>query len=82
MAKKAGKRGAARKAATVRPPARRPPAQNKKEKIEDAFEASLLAHGQAAPRQADGTLPPGATHEITVGENSGKKIVRRRFSIL
>ena len=80
MAKKPGKRRAARKPAAARAKARKSPARNKKEK--DAFEASLMVHGQAAPRQADGTLPPGATHEITVGENGEKKIVRRRFSIL
>ena len=80
MAKKAGKRRAARKPAAARPKPRKPPAHNRKQ--EEAFEKSLLAHDQAAPRQADGTLPPGATHEITVGENGEKKIVRRRFSIL
>ena len=70
MAKKAAK-----------PKAKKSPARNRKEE-KDPFEESLLAHGQAAPRQADGTLPPGATHEITIGENGEKKIVRRRFSIL
>ena len=80
MAKKGGKRRAARKPGTGRAKARKPPARKKKE--EGAFEESLLAHGQAAPRKAGGTLPPGATHEITVRENGEKKIVRRRFSIL
>ena len=80
MAKTGGKRRAARKPAAARAKARKSPARSRKEK--GAFEASLLAHGQAAPRQADGTLPPGTTHEITVGENGAKKIGRRRFSIL
>ena len=77
MAKKSAKRSAPKKPS--KPKARRAPAATKEK---DAFEDSLLAHGQAARRRADGTLPPGATHEITVGENGETKIVRRRFSIL
>ena len=82
MAKKAAKRRAARKPAAARPKAKTAPAAKATQKDEDAFADSLLAHGQAAKRRPDGTLPPGATHEITVGENGEKKIVRRRFSIL
>ena len=77
MAKKSTKRSA-RKPAAARPKSRKAPAARKKD--QDAFEESLLAHGQAAKPNADGTLPPGATHEITVAENGTKKIVRRRFS--
>ena len=82
MAKKAAKRRAARKPAAARPKAKTAPAAKATQKDEDAFADSLLAHGQAAKRRPDGTLPPGATHEITVAENGEKKIVRRRFSIL
>ena len=82
MAKKAAKRRAARKPAAAGPKAIKAPAAHTKKKDEDAFADSLLAHGQAAKRRPDGTLPPGATHEVTVAENGEKKIVRRRFSIL
>jgi len=78
MAKKPPKRRSARKPA-ARAKARK---TSGAKKAEQAFEESLLAHGQAAKRRPDGTLPPGATHEITVAENGEKKIVRRRFSIL
>lgn len=44
-----------------------------------AFEAGLLARGEAAELREDGTLPPGATHEIVHDEN-GQHLVRRRFS--
>ena len=79
MTKKATKRRAARKPA---PRPKAPKARPAGKKEEDAFAESLLAHGQAAKRKADGTLPRGATHEITVTKNGEKKIVRRRFSIL
>ena len=82
MAKKAAKRRAARKPAAARPKAKKAPVAHTKKTDEDAFADSLLAHGQAAKRRPDGTLPPGATHEVTVAENGEKKIVRRRFSIL
>ena len=81
MSKKTPKGRAARKPAAG-PKATKARSAAKAKKDEDAFAESLLAHGQAAKRQADGTLPPGATHEITVAENGEKKIVRRRFSIL
>jgi hypothetical protein len=44
-----------------------------------AFEAGLVARGEAAELREDGTLPPGATHEIVHDEN-GQHLVRRRFS--
>ena len=78
MAKKSPKRRSARKPA-ARPKSGKATAAKK---AEEAFAESLEAHGQAAKRRPDGTLPPGATHEITVAENGEKKIVRRRFSIL
>ena len=49
---------------------------------EAAFVESLLANGQAARRRPDGSLPPGATHELIEDENGDKRVVRRRFSAL
>lgn len=46
-----------------------------------AFIKNLVANGQAAKARADGSLPPGATHEIVGETPSGLPIVkRRRFS--
>lgn len=47
-----------------------------------AFVKSLLAHGQAAPLGADGKLPTGATHELTVDASGKLTIVRKRFSAI
>jgi hypothetical protein len=47
---------------------------------EDAYTRSLLAHGQAARPDADGRLPPGATHEIVEEAGGRLRAVRRRFS--
>ena len=49
---------------------------------EAAFVESLIANGQAAKRRPDGSLPPGATHELIEDENGEKRVVRRRFSAL
>ena len=49
---------------------------------EKAYVASLIANGQAAKRRADGTLPPGATHELIEDEHGVVRAVRRRFSSL
>jgi hypothetical protein len=49
---------------------------------EAAFVESLIANGQAAKRRPDGTLPPGATHELIEDENGERRVVRRRFSAL
>lgn len=43
-----------------------------------AFIKSVLANGQAAKPLPDGTLPPGATHEIIGETPSGLPILRRR----
>ncbi len=48
-------------------------------KAEAAFVAGVLARGEAAEPAEDGTLPPGATHEIVRDEN-GEHVVRKRFS--
>jgi hypothetical protein len=42
------------------------------------FVKGLVATGQAARPLPDGTLPPGATHEIIGETPSGLPIVRRR----
>jgi hypothetical protein len=47
---------------------------------EKAYVESLIANGQAAKRLPDGTLPPGATHELVEDENGVVRAVRRRFS--
>ena len=46
-----------------------------------AYIKGLVANGQAAKARPDGTLPPGATHEIVGQGAAGLPIVkRRRFS--
>jgi hypothetical protein len=47
---------------------------------EAAYIASLVAHGQAAPAGPDGKLPPGATHELSIGPDRKLKVTRKRFS--
>jgi hypothetical protein len=48
----------------------------------ERFAEGLLARGEAAEADADGELPPGATHEIVGYTKDGKpKLRRRRFSI-
>jgi hypothetical protein len=42
------------------------------------FVQTLVANGQAARANADGTLPPGVTHEIVGETPGGVPIVRRR----
>jgi hypothetical protein len=49
---------------------------------EAAFVESLIANGQAAKPRSDGSLPPGATHELIEDKNGNKRVVRRRFSAL
>lgn len=43
-----------------------------------AFVKGLVARGQAAVPNKDGSLPPGATHEIVGKTETGLPIVRRR----
>jgi hypothetical protein len=43
-----------------------------------AFIKGLVANGQAAKPLPDGSLPPGATHEIIGETASGLPIVKRR----
>jgi hypothetical protein len=42
------------------------------------FVQTLVANGQAARANADGSLPPGVTHEIVGETATGVPIVRRR----
>jgi len=49
---------------------------------EEAFTRSLIAHGQAARARPDGTLPPGATHELVEDEHGRLRAVRRGFSAI
>ena len=42
------------------------------------FVKSLVARGEAAKVNADGSLPPGATHEIVGVTKEGLPILRRR----
>ncbi|HKM73091.1 MAG TPA: hypothetical protein VJX94_24015 [Stellaceae bacterium] len=48
---------------------------------QEAFERGIIERGEAAVADAKGKLPPGATHEITGHDASGRPILkRRRFS--
>ncbi len=49
---------------------------------EDAFTRSLITHGQAAKARPDGSLPPGATHELVEDEHGKLRAVRRKFSAI
>jgi hypothetical protein len=42
------------------------------------FVRTLVANGQAARANADGSLPPGVTHEIVGETSTGLPILRRR----
>jgi len=42
------------------------------------FVQTLVANGQAARANADGSLPPGVTHEIVGETATGAPILRRR----
>lgn len=43
-----------------------------------SFVTGLVASGQAAKANKDGSLPPGATHEIVGETKTGLPILRRR----
>lgn len=56
--------------------------KKKKRAEEEKFERDLVERGEAAERDREGKLPPGATHEITGRDEDGKPVVkRRRYSI-
>ena len=47
----------------------------------ESFVKGLVDRGEAAKADADGKLPPGATHEIVGETETGLPVVvRRRFS--
>jgi hypothetical protein len=52
------------------------------ESVEERHARELIDRGEAAHPDAEGKLPPGATHEI-VEDEPGKppKVKRRRFSL-
>ena len=51
------------------------------DKAREQFDSGVISRGEAAPADAGGRLPPGATHEITGYDSEGKPILkRRRFS--
>lgn len=54
------------------------------EKAAERFVEDLLVRGEAAWPDAQGNLPPGATHEIVEDPGGGKppKVKRRRFSMI
>ncbi len=43
-----------------------------------SYVRGLIARGQAARPNADGSLPPGATHEIVGETENGLPILKRR----
>jgi hypothetical protein len=43
-----------------------------------SFVQALVARGQAVKANKDGSLPPGATHEIVGQTDNGLPILRRR----
>jgi hypothetical protein len=67
---------------TRRKPAPKVPADDAGRPARDAaaraFVRGLVARGEAARPNPDGSLPPGATHEIVGEEPDGTPIVRRR----
>jgi hypothetical protein len=86
MSKKSGGRTSARAkrapASGRKPSPQHPPARPPSTPDEDAFTRSLIAHGQAAKARPDGSLPPGATHELVEDEHGKLRAVRRRFSAI
>ena len=49
-----------------------------KDESSASFVQALVARGQAAKPKPDGSLPPGATHEIVGTTDEGLPILRRR----
>lgn len=48
-----------------------------KDAASESFVKGLVARGEAAHRNQDGTLPPGVTHEIVGQTDAGLPILRR-----
>jgi hypothetical protein len=75
----------AKKTAKPGKPAK-PKADAAEEKAAERFVEDLLIRGEAAYPDAQGNLPPGATHEIVAEPGGGRspkppKVRRRRFSM-
>jgi thiamine phosphate synthase YjbQ (UPF0047 family) len=69
------------RAAKKRPPKKSaPPAPATDDAAEKAHVESLIVTGEAAVPNAEGKLPPGATHELSFTEEGEPQVVRRRFS--
>jgi hypothetical protein len=49
-----------------------------KDESSASFVQALVARGQATHANPDGSLPPGATHEIVGTTDQGLPILRRR----
>ena len=49
-----------------------------KDAASTAYVKGLVARGQAVRLEKDGSLPPGATHEIVGETETGLPILRRR----
>ena len=49
-----------------------------KDRETQSFVMGLVARGQAVRANKDGSLPPGATHEIVGETDKGMPILRRR----
>jgi hypothetical protein len=49
-----------------------------KDRETQSFVMGLVARGQAVHANKDGSLPPGATHEIVGETDQGMPILRRR----
>jgi len=82
-AKKApGKKGPGKKIATTKIAAKKQGSDGDlivpKDATSVSFVQGLLARGQAARANKDGSLPPGATHEIVGETPTGLPILRRR----
>jgi hypothetical protein len=81
---------ASRKSASAKPGARKSGSRARKSNVSpkqreqlenDAFVAALVASGEAARPNADGSLPAGATHELVETKKGELKAIRRRFSV-
>lgn len=74
--KKSSSLARGRKTATRRPAAKRKPASSAT--AADKYASDLVLRGEAAPPDASGNLPSGATHEIVGKTATGAPVVRRR----
>ena len=58
-----------------------PSSDEQERRAKHTYEQGIIERGEAAVADAQGRLPPGATHEITGHDEAGRPILkRRRFS--